>query len=105
MTSLTGQCLMCSLLTSLSPASSQLRPGCQADRQPEQNWLTHVGHVTGLTSHVSPGHTWQMVWQSGAGHHVRPESRVTSVSSLCRLCLSRSSLGTREESRDTLMVP
>ena len=45
--SLTGQSLMYSLLTSLSPASSQLRPGCQADRQLAQNWVTHVGHVTG----------------------------------------------------------
>ena len=37
---ITGQCLMYSLLTSLSPASSQLRPGCQADRQLLQNWVT-----------------------------------------------------------------
>ena len=45
---------MYSLLTSLSPASSQLRPGCQADQQLLQNWITHSGHVTGA---MEEGHT------------------------------------------------
>ena len=102
-----GHRLMYSVLTiSCVPYSSHVRPGCHVAWHPLQNCVTHVGHVTGDTcAWPAAGHTWQMVWQSGAGHQVLDVSRVTSVLSLNIRCLSTRSLSTSWYNWLTLTTP
>ena len=65
--------------TSAAPFSAQVRPGCQAELQREQNSLTQVGQVTGTPWDLLPVQMWQMVSQPALGHQVLLASRETSV--------------------------